>query len=196
MTGILVRGLPCIVACDVEWLVQRIYSIAELDTFVDHARDNAWLGPSVKELTIDIDGPFAPEALRQCLSFTRNLTDLTLFLDDVPIDLLRDIQLQRLEFFNTNLPHRHLPLFLYAHTRMTELCLGPCQRGVETCPLQFLHQRRYLSVECPSECVTQITHPRLLRLTVQDARDLCPSVSIVFGALHPPLTKLSHSTLR
>lgn len=165
--------------------------------FVTLASDNMCLASSVRELTIEIDGPVGLNALRRCLSLTRHLTDLSLyFSEDVPVDLLQGLHFQSLEFFQTNLPHRHLPGFLYVHSHITELCLDSCQRGVaKTCPLQFLHARQYLSVECPPECVRQTAHPRLIRLGVHDVHQSLLSASTIFGPLRPPLVGLLYMTL-
>jgi hypothetical protein len=98
--------------------------------------------------------------LHRCLSQTKNITDLELFLSHVPIvgwaRLLRDLCLPRLRYLRSNAPHSILEGFLDRHPHLTYLSVGHCTKRRNSCPLGAAPLSRLSDLTGPIACLSSI----------------------------------------
>ncbi|KAI0709164.1 hypothetical protein C8Q76DRAFT_626689, partial [Earliella scabrosa] len=176
---------------------KHIRSHQSLALLVEQAVQDPTIALDLQDLFVQINCIPSFAKLRRYLTFASNLACLYLFLScPIPPGLLNNISFHGLVFFKTNLPHGSLVGFLSAHSRITTLSLGPCASGLAlACPLSVLPlQSHILAIECSMTCVRAISHPDLLRLTMEAHN---PSVDVpgLLRSLPFPLTSLLYLTL-
>ncbi|KAG1730199.1 hypothetical protein EDB19DRAFT_1641431, partial [Suillus lakei] len=132
--------------------------------------------------------------LHQCLSQTKNVTDLELFLPHVPIVgwacLLHDLRLPRLRYLHSNAPHSILEGFLDRHHHLIYLSMGHCTKHRNSCPLGTAPLSSLSDLTGPITCLLSIIANKPLTYVTASCnspRDF----SILFPHF---ITKLSSST--
>ncbi|KAI0654540.1 hypothetical protein C8Q70DRAFT_1058313 [Cubamyces menziesii] len=159
------RSLP-------DWREVRINTLDGVQSFVMMACYNRRIGLVVEDITISLPSGegYPAQVLRAALGLIPNIECLVLNLpSESPITLLNQFSFTNLRIFSTNLPHRGLASFLYAHTLLTALILGSCGRST-TCLLQGLELRALESLQCPARCFIGIIAGPLVTATVNLTR--------------------------
>ena len=123
--------------------------------------------------------------LKQLLSCTTALTDLTLQLPISQSNLLRSLRFRNLYLFKTNIPHRAVADFLRRHPHIGHLELGPCNFTVchNACPLKDVNFPTLWDIACPLACATVLQPAGLIRARMlhHNIRDTQVLTSQVLG---------------
>jgi hypothetical protein len=110
--------------------------------------------------------------LKQLLSRTQAITDLTLILPHHPPRLFRNLRYSKIVLFKTNIPHAAIEGFLRRHPHIRYLDLGPChlhgRRRDTSCPLENVPFPSLGDLTCPPACTVMLQAPEIARVRAAD----------------------------
>lgn len=150
----------------------RLSTLDKLQLFTTLSTLNPVIGHSVQDLIISLPlhNGYPAQLVRDCLRLACNIDNLVLILPNLsPITLLNGVVLPRLTVFQTNLPHRTLPVFLALHPSITGLALDSCG-GRRCCPLRGLNVAHATDLRCPARCLEGLARGQVGMATIHLTR--------------------------
>lgn len=143
------------------------------------------------------DSAFPLYLLRECLSLSSSITDLTLEIGNAspyPRTLFPSLCFPRLQFFKTSVPHSLLIDFMSTHSSLRVLVLGNCGRK-KICPLGrgTVNLPEVADLQCPIGCGLLEAAPAVVCLKITHGSLPTPTSTCI--AHIPKASSLTHLTV-